>query len=364
MGEKKKYRNFPRNSLEESLAVPQKIFDEMGGRPFKRLLLADALGITPSSSNFRDLLSSSYKYGLTEGTEKASEIELTNLGRNATQSKDQGKRKASFKQAVLKPEIFNNFFNNYIDKRIPSSDMLGKILVSEYEVPADYSEECGNLIIENGRFAGIIRDIGGSPHVILDLSEFSTENPSDDSSSGDIGQIPKVDIIESTTPVDTEKIEFDKPPSKSEDNKPRPIFIGHGKNKKPLENFQKFLTTFQIPYKITIEEANLGRPIPYKVRETMYQCGSAILIFTCDEKFFNEDGHEIWRPSENVVHELGAASLLYEDRIVIFKEKGLNFPSNFQSIGYIEFDVDGIEAKTTDLLRELIGFGLVKVTPT
>jgi predicted nucleotide-binding protein len=96
----------------------------------------------------------------------------------------------------------------------------------------------------------------------------------------------------------------------------------------------------------------------------MLQCGSAILIFTCDEKFFDEEGNEIWRPSENVVHELGAASLLYEDRIVIFKEKGLHFPTNFQSIGYIEFEVDSIDAKTADLLKELIGFGLVKVTPT
>lgn len=40
----------------------------------------------------------------------------------------------------------------------------------------------------------------------------------------------------------------------------------------------------------------------------MLQCGSANLIFTCDEKFFDEQGKEVWRPSENVVHELGAAS--------------------------------------------------------
>jgi hypothetical protein len=36
-----------------------------------------------------------------------------------------------------------------------------------------------------------------------------------------------------------------------------------------------------------------------------------------------------------------AASLLYEDRIVIFKEKGLHFPTNYDSIGAIEFEEDG-----------------------
>jgi hypothetical protein len=66
-------RNFPLHTLEEALAVPQKIADEMGGRPFKRILLADALGYTPMSSNVRDLLSSSYRYGLTDGTEKATD---------------------------------------------------------------------------------------------------------------------------------------------------------------------------------------------------------------------------------------------------------------------------------------------------
>ena len=50
--------------------------------------------------------------------------------------------------------------------------------------------------------------------------------------------------------------------------------------------------------------------------------------------------------------------------IVIFKEKGLHFPTNFQSIGYIEFEADDIQARTADLLKELIGFGLVRVTPT
>ncbi len=95
----------------------------------------------------------------------------------------------------------------------------------------------------------------------------------------------------------------------------------------------------------------------------MLQCGSAILIFTKDEQFKDEEGNPIWRPSENVVHELGAASFAYEDRVVSFKERGITFPANFESVGYIEFEEDSIEAKTAELLKELIGFGLVRITP-
>lgn len=82
-----------------------------------------------------------------------------------------------------------------------------------------------------------------------------------------------------------------------------------------------------------------------------------------DEQFFDANGNEIWRSSENVAHEPGAISFACGDRIAIFKEKGLNFPTNFQSIGYIEFEANDNQARTVDLLKELIGFGLVRVTP-
>ena len=94
----------------------------------------------------------------------------------------------------------------------------------------------------------------------------------------------------------------------------------------------------------------------------MQECGSAILIFTRDELLFDDKGNEVWRPSQNVIHELGACSYAYENRVVIFKEKGINFPTNFQSIGYIEFEEGNIEANTPELLKELIGFGLVRIT--
>jgi hypothetical protein len=59
---------------------------------------------------------------------------------------------------------------------------------------------------------------------------------------------------------------------------------------------------------------------------------------------------------------LGAASLLYEDRIVIFKAKGLHSPPLRQH-RRDRVEKDGIEAKKADLLEELIGFDLIAITP-
>lgn len=47
---------------------------------------------------------------------------------------------------------------------------------------------------------------------------------------------------------------------------------------------------------------------------------------------------------------------------MIFKEVGVDFPTNFRDIGYIEFGKDRLDAKVNELFRELIGFKLVTVS--
>lgn len=86
------------------------------------------------------------------------------------------------------------------------------------------------------------------------------------------------------------------------------------------------------------------------------------MIFTADEQFFDADRQEVWRPSENVVHELGASSVLYENRIIIFKEQGVDLASNFSSIGYISFEKDKLSDKGIELFRELVKFKIVNIT--
>lgn len=140
------------------------------------------------------------------------------------------------------------------------------------------------------------------------------------------------------------------------------IFVAHGKNKKPLEQLKRILDQFRIPYRVAVDEPSLGRPISGKVRDIMKSCNCAILIFSADEELKDRDGNTIWRPSENVVYELGATAFLYDNRIVIMKEEGVTFPANFRDIGYISFDKDQLDAKALDIIKELIGFGIVKVS--
>ena len=155
-----------------------------------------------------------------------------------------------------------------------------------------------------------------------------------------------------------------RPPAEAPRTSPsgRGIFVAHGKNKAALDQLKKILDQFKIVYKVAIDEPMLGRPISGKIRDIMESCNCAILIFTADEEFKDKNGNTIWRPSENVVYELGASGYLYDNRIVIMKEDGVTFPSNFSDLGYISFEKDQLGAKAMDVLKELIGFGIVKVS--
>jgi predicted nucleotide-binding protein len=154
---------------------------------------------------------------------------------------------------------------------------------------------------------------------------------------------------------------FQEPPTPPSP-KGKAIFIGHGKNKKPLEQLKVILDQFKVKYKVVMDEPNLGRPISEKVRAAFDECNCAILIFTADEEFTNSKGEIVWRPSENVVYELGAASYLYAEKVVILKEDDVKFPSNFSGIAHIPFEKDKLDSKAMDVLKELVGFDILKFT--
>ena len=139
------------------------------------------------------------------------------------------------------------------------------------------------------------------------------------------------------------------------------IFIAHGKERKSLDQLKGILNSWKVPFLVAVDEANAGRPISEKVAETMKQCSAGIFIFTADEAFTDSAGETVSRPSQNVVYELGAASLLYGRKIVILKESGVTFPSDFSDLGWIEFERGALEAKAMDLLREMIALNAVRL---
>ncbi|HJP92989.1 MAG TPA: TIR domain-containing protein [Pyrinomonadaceae bacterium] len=82
-------------------------------------------------------------------------------------------------------------------------------------------------------------------------------------------------------------------PTRSEETRKNSIFLGHGKNRVPLEQLKKILDKHHIPYKVAVDEPNKFRPISEKVASVMRECGAGILIFTADEEMRTPEGEVI-----------------------------------------------------------------------
>lgn len=342
-------RPFPIHTLKEALKVAKAIQDKNAGKPWKPLYVAEALDISPSSSNFRELTSSCYKYGLTQGTWSAKQIALTPLGSSITKPKDPKQEVRDLQSAALRIDVSKRVYEHYRDSKFPSPDdsYFKNMLETDFNVPRELVNECITLLLENGKFTGIIREMKAGLFVV-----FGEEAPEA------LAEVP-TEGIEEPEGLPIEEKPAAPPPSPVVNQ----IFVAHGKNTVPLEQLKKILTEFEVPFKVAVDEPHKGRPISKKVADLMRSCTSAIVIFTADEEYADAEGNKTYRPSDNVVYELGAASVLYEDRIVILKEEGVTLASDFSDLGYISFEKNKIKAKAMDLIKELIGFGLLKVTP-
>ena len=363
-------RPHPQTSLSSALRVAEAIAENNASRPMNRLLLADAMGYSPGGSTFRDLITASSKFGLTEGSYTAETISLTPLAVVATRPRNDTERIEAKRNAFRKIPIFDDLLEHFGNARLPEPAFLKNILEREpFSVDPEWSIAVAEAFTEDAREVGYLRDIGGSPHIVLDasttapVSETHPEVPLDGADSAPLGDEAREPDMESPFQESSGVIERS---SSSYSRRPVPmqLFIAHGKNRRPLEQLKAILNGWKVPFLVAVDEPNAGRPISGKVAETMRQCSAGIFIFTADESFQDNTGETISRPSQNVVYELGAASLLYGRKIVILKETGVTFPSDFSDLGWIEFDTDAVDAKGMDLLREMIALDAVRLVST
>lgn len=248
--ESRKQRPFPRNTLEDALKLAQTIQDQNNGKPMKRIFIADHLKIKPESTNFSYLISASNKYGLTKGNEKSEYIGLTPLGESVAKAK--GVDRIPFLQeASQKVPVFQNFYQRYRDAKLPTEEYAKKLLKDEFDVPPEHVDECFNLIVVNGKFSALIREVAGASRVVFETTPTITTEEGQQEEEKVEGEKPQQEEI---PPI----------PSPPETTKPKQIFIAHGKNRVPLEQLKKILDQFKVPYKVATDEAHRGRPIPRK----------------------------------------------------------------------------------------------------
>jgi hypothetical protein len=359
-------RPFPSVGLKDALAVPQGLRDQNAGHPMNRILLADALDLGAASSAYRDLITAANKYGLITGNYSSEMISLTELGERVTGPRSEEDRLNALRRAMEQVPLFKKMLDHYNNSRLPSREILkGTLEKPPFGVPTDWSAEAAKVFEETGRFTGVVREMkGGTPYVVRDAGAPVQEDQGDEASSPvEGGAVVAAPEMPDATPTSIEALVPCEQQPASPRASSRQFFIAHGRDMDALSQLQSFLRDLDVPYVVAEEEANAGRPISQKIADLMRSCSAGIFIFSGDEEVKDPDGNSVRRPRPNVVYELGAASFQYGQRIVLFKERGVEFPTDFRDLGYIEYEKGHLGAKSMELLRELIKLKAVRVTP-
>lgn len=369
-------RPYPSVALRDALVIPYGLRDHNASRPMNRILLAEALGAQPASSVFRDQITAANKYGLIAGNFNSETIALTPLGEKVANPASEEEHLNALRQAMEQVPLFKSMLDYYNNNRLPAPNLLKSILERPpFSVPAQWSQEATEVFESTGRLTGVVRDIGANPYVLREAGPpVAAEEGADEGSVAEPVEAPTAVAETPTTAPRAPSMTSDAPavaaapPQTTPAPEPataaanRQFFIAHGRDRTALAQLQSILKDLDIPYVVAEDEPNVGRPISQKIADLMRACSAGIFIFSGDEEVTDPTGALVKRPRPNVVYELGAASLLYGQRIVIFKEAGVEFPTDFRDLGYIEYDKDLLSAKSMELLRELIKLKAVRVT--
>lgn len=328
-------RPFPAHNLKEAMIVITAIAEQNASRPMDRLLVARAINRTPASSEFRLLLSSSNKYGLTIGNEKSDAITPTELGLKIVKPMDNSEKQQALQTAALKPELLEKIMRYYNRGKLPSGDFFRNTLERTFGVPHQHTGELAELLVANAEFVGILEDVSGSKYVLLDAVNRAPGKPDVDSTEGDVDDADDADkdgLAGRGTPVEP------LPPVREAPAAARPVesrvFISHGKNRDIVEQIKTMLGIADFKFEVAVETEATAIPVPDKIISAMRACDAAIICVTADP---GAEDQEL-KVNENVLIEIGAAFVLYDKRVILVWDKRLPVPSNLQGLYRCEIE--------------------------
>jgi CAP12/Pycsar effector protein, TIR domain len=158
-----------------------------------------------------------------------------------------------------------------------------------------------------------------------------------------------------TDPEDEVHIAEKVPPDEPQAPEPLRVFISHGSNTDVVEQIEVMLGLADIQAEIAEVEETAAIPVPEKVLNSMRRCGAGIIAVTVDEGRKDDEGN--YTLNENVLIEIGAAFVLYDQRVVLLWDKRLAVPSNVQGLYRCEFEGDELSwSAGMKLMKAIQGF--------
>jgi hypothetical protein len=342
--EKRKYTAtpFPKNTLKDALRLAQSIQDNNAGQPYNRLDLAQSLNYSPESGSFRGLITSSNRYGLTQGSYQADKIALTELGKSIVAPRSDEERNEGLLRALKNAELFKMFFERFDQAKLPRDDLLKNTLIRDLGIPQEDVDSFVNILKKNLTDWGLLVDYKGS--IWLRSDKLSSIKAVEKAMPSLVSPEEEREGLEATRAPEEEK---PCPPKKVSR-----VFISHSKNETILDQIKTILEFGQFQHIIAEDVETTSIPIPEKIFGLMKECNCAIINVSADEKEKNADG--TYRVNPNVLIEIGGAFLAYDKKVILLTDKRVILPSNLQGLYRCEYEGNELSFNTALKLQKAL----------
>jgi predicted nucleotide-binding protein len=350
----------PAYSLDEALRVSAAIFENYAGQPATPLNVATAMGLTPTSSHFRQLTGASIAFGLTEGGYNAPLISITGLAKRIHAPLEEGQDLAAKIEAFLRPRVISDFMAKYNGHAIPKQPIAGNVL-ADMGVPRDRTDGTLEMIMAGAAPLGLITEIKGKAYANLSGAKLGSGVASpgavEEHGFGDGAEVMNEVVSASAGVADgstasplSKKIDL----AFEEKKENRRVFITHGKNRAFVDPIKKLLSFGEMEAVVSVENQSVSQPVPDKVMEDMRSCGAAIIHVDGDQVLLDKEAKEQVVLNANVLIEIGAAIALYGRRFILLVKNGVTLPSNLLGLYEVRYDGDALDGDATIRLLEAI----------
>lgn len=343
----------PAFSLKDALRISEAIYENYAGDPTTPLNVASAMGLSPASSQFRQLTGASIAFGLTDGGYNAATISITDLAKKINAPTLEGQDDEAKRSAFLRPRVFDEFLRKYDGHAIPKEPIAENVL-AEMGVPKDRTARVKAMILEGAKELGLLSEIKGK--VYVNLSGISQSSPTV-SEVVDVEQDNGDDTVPEATSA---KEKFEKEPQVTTvvalpaDRDVESVFITHGKNKEFVDPIRKLLAFGGMKAVVSVEKQSVSKPVPDKVMDDMRQCQAAIIHVDGEQVMLDKDASEHVVLNPNVLIEIGAALALYRRRFILLVRNGVELPSNLQGLYEVRYSGETMDSDATIRLLEAI----------
>ena len=308
-----KQSEFPLVSLQQAQKIAAAIVDNFAGAGGSPPDVALAIGISPTSSAWWSLAGASIAYGLTAGGVNANTMTITDLGKKLVAPEEEGADITARREAIMKPRLMKEFFEKYRRAKFPN-ELIGANVLKGQGIPADRVENALQIIKDNGKYAGVIRDTPTGPFINLDSpgvpAPAATPALPEDDQRDELPPDASGAQAGPTTPKPT-------PPVAAFDPRTDHVFISHGKQRAIVTQIKELLEFGKFTPVVSVEREATAISVPEKVFEDMRSCAAGIIHVGGEGKYLDPHGNEHTKLNDNVLIEIGAAMALYGKKIIL-----------------------------------------------